>query len=250
MDRATHYSRGVDALEAHAYPQAVSELSAAKVLFVDYRDARTLEDQARAARSRPRRPRVRRRRRACRPSTPSSRRPASGSPPATPPARSRRCRRSRPETCGLALERSDAVRAASGSLATDLAAAASAALRRAQWGRAGSSPPALLVLEPSDDGRRDARRQAATGQELSAQLAKAERRGRGQWRTALRLALAVTAVRKDFPGAAALIADARTALAPKPEAHADATAAADRDHAVDRPAGGTSSGSSSQPPPP
>ena len=46
---ATHYARGVDALEAHAYPQAVSELSAAKVLFVDYRDARALEEQARRA---------------------------------------------------------------------------------------------------------------------------------------------------------------------------------------------------------
>ena len=40
---------------------------------------------------------------------------------------------------------------------------------------------------------------------------------RGQWREALRLALAVVAARKDFPGAAALVADARVALAPKPK---------------------------------
>ena len=67
-------------------------------------------------------------------------------------------------------------------------------------------------------GRR-ARRSSADGGEAAApKLAEAKAAARrGEWRTALRLALAVTAVRKDFPGAAALVADARVALTPKPK---------------------------------
>ena len=109
------------------------------------------------------------------------------------------------------------------------------------------------MLEPSSAEAAALAAKAGTGEELSARLAEARDAARhGQWRKALRLALAVTAVREGFPGAASVIADARKALAPKPKPSRTA-ATATHHHAGDvrrRHIGGSSSGSSSQPPPP
>ena len=117
----------------------------------------------------------------------------------------------------LALEKDEAAGPAA-ALAEDLAAAAKTAMQRAEWVRAGNLAAAYLVLDPSDEAIVALANRARTGERLRAQLAEANAAARrGQWRTALRLALAVTAVRKDFPGAAALVADARAALAPKPK---------------------------------
>ena len=115
--------------------------------------------------------------------------------------------------------------------------------------RRASFAAALLVLEPSEPSAEALAAKARTGAELSARLAKAKDAARhGKWREALRLALAVTAVRKDFPGAAAIIADARKALAPKPSPRPAAAPAAVTTAAPST--GGPSSGSTSQPPPP
>src|ERR1035437_1349261 len=46
---AAHYARGVDALKVHSYSMAVSEFSVARVLVFPYRNARSLEEQARRA---------------------------------------------------------------------------------------------------------------------------------------------------------------------------------------------------------
>ena len=96
-------------------------------------------------------------------------------------------------------------------------------MQEARWVRAGHFAAAYLVLDPSDEAMPRSLR-ARTGEKLRTELADARAAARrGQWRTALRMALAVVAVRKDFPGAAALVADARVALTPKPkppDAHA------------------------------
>ena len=59
---------------------------------------------------------------------------------------------------------------------------------------------------------------ARKGEQLRPKLDKAKSAAKaGRWRDALRLALVVAAVGKDFPGDAAVTADARRALAPKPK---------------------------------
>ena len=102
-------------------------------------------------------------------------------------------------------------------LAEDLAAASRRALRNAAWVQAGRLSAALLVLEPSSELAATLDARAQTGEDLSAKLGKAKDAARhGRWREALRMALAVLAAQKGFPGAAAVVADARHALAPKP----------------------------------
>ena len=44
---SAHYSRGVDALKSGSYAAAASELSAAKLIVLPYRDSKALADQAR-----------------------------------------------------------------------------------------------------------------------------------------------------------------------------------------------------------
>ena len=150
-------------------------------------------------------------------SSPSSRRPAPVSRPATWMASAPRCRRS--------------VGTSSGPRSTGAIRYGS---RRMHW-RWTSPPPragrsetrrgavpgvfaaALLVLEPSSELAVALGARARTGAELNAKLGEAKDAAqRGKWRAALRLALAVVAIQKDFPGAAAVVADARDALAPKP----------------------------------
>jgi len=131
-------------------------------------------------------------------------------------------------------------------LAEDLAAASRRALGNAAWVRAGRFAAALLVLEPSSELAVALGARARTGEDLSAKLGKAKHAARrGEWRAALRLALAVLAVQKGFPGAAAVVADARDALAPKPK-----PAAATPATAATQPAGGSTTTPPPQPPPP
>ncbi len=108
------------------------------------------------------------------------------------------------------------------------------------------------MLEPSSELAVALKARARTGAELRTKLGEAKDAAqRGQWRAALRLALAVIAVQKDFPGAAAVVADARDALAPKPKPVATqptpaATAAAPAPQA----GGGSATTTPPQPPPP
>jgi len=214
---AGHYGRGVAALEDGAYSRAISELSAANVLVFPYRDANALEEQARRALG-------------DRQSALQAEQARVDAIVAGLQTADRRLRagdagavlaaleRLPPADLGLAVEKDEAAASSSTALAKDLAAAAKTAMQRTQWVRAGSFAAAYLVLDPSDEAIVALANRARTGEKLRAQLAEAKAAARrGQWRQALRLALAVTAVRKDFPGAAALVAEARAALAPKPK---------------------------------
>jgi hypothetical protein len=214
---ATHYARGVEALKAHSYSTAVSEFSVARVLVFPYRDARSLEEQARRALL-----------------AEYARLDQAEARDAAVVAQL--------EDAGARLEAGDAAgvlialqaidaddvqatlakswtaRESAGVLAANLAVASRSALDKAAWGRAGHFAAALLVLEPSSERGQTLEARARTGEELSAKLGEAKDAARrGEWRAALRLALAVLAIRKGFPGAAAVVADARDALAPKPK---------------------------------
>ena len=214
---AGHYSRGVEALRAQAYSRAMGEFAAARIVVLPYRDAQALEDQARRALQAEEAARL----------AEDERMAAvvAGLERATARLRAG-------DTDGVlaalgALAPSDlrAATAAGGAavevadgLTEDLTAAAQQALQRAEWGRAGRFAEALLVLDPGGAQASSLAERALTGEKLKARLGEAEAAARrGQWREALRLALAVVAVREDFPGAAALVADARVALAPKPK---------------------------------
>jgi hypothetical protein len=152
---------------------------------------------------------------------------------------------------GAAKAADEEVRAAAAALADGLESAASTALSSNEWQRAGRFAAALLVLEPADEAGTTLAERARTGEELSAKLASARAAAQdGRWKEALRLALAVTAVRKSFPGAASLIADARKALAPKPTRAAEPEPAPEPAPVVTGGSSGGSSGGSTLPPPP
>ena len=214
---AGHYGRGVAALEDGAYSRAISEFSSANVIVFPYRDARALEEQARLALS----------------DRQSALQAEQTRVDAVVAGLGRADRRLQAGDAdgvlaalqglsqadlGLAVESDDAAAQSAAALAEDLTAAAKAAMQEAQWVRAGNFAAAYLVLDPSDEAIAALASRARTGEKLRAELADARAAARrGQWRTALRMALAVVAVRKDFPGAAALVADARVALTPKPK---------------------------------
>jgi hypothetical protein len=248
---AAHYARGVEALSNHSYSTAVSEFSVARVLVFPYRDARSLEEQARRA--------------------------LAAEDARYEQAEARRAAVvARLEEAGARLEAKDVdgvlaklqainnddlratldgsatARQLTDALAEDLAVASRRALGNAAWGRAGGFAAALLVLEPSSELGETFGARARIGEELSAKLGKAKDAARrGEWRAALRLALAVLAIKKDFPGAAAVVADARRALAPKPKpAVAQPAPAATTAASSTQPAGGSAPATPPQPPPP
>ena len=248
---ATHYARGVAALEDHAYSTAVSEFSVARVLVFPYWDARSLEEQARRALQAEdaRYEQVEARRAAV-----VAQLEKAGARLDAGDADGVRTTLQAIDVNDFqaALNRSASVRESADALALDLAAAARRALGNAAWGRAGRYAVALLVLEPSRDLAVALEARARTGAELSAKLGEAKDAARrGEWRTALRIALAVIGVQKDFPGAPAVVADARHALAPKPKPAATqpaplATMAATPPQA----GGGSGTTKPPQPPPP
>lgn len=248
---ASHYARGVDALRAGSYTTAVNELSSAKLFVVPYRDSQILADQARyelvaaAAGQEKARARVSlvtgaldQARAALGAGS------ADGVVKALSPLRAADVR--------AASRDSASVQTAAVALSERLAAAAEQALGRSEWARAGRFAAALLVLRPSTKSAKALAARAQTGAELAARLAKAKKAAHhGRWREALRLALAVTAVRKDFPGAASLVTQARKALAPKPKPKPVVTTAATPAATTTTPSGGgSSSNTPSQPPPP
>ena len=212
---ADHYARGVQAFKIHSYSLAAYEFSAARVLFFPYRDAQILEDQAQSA--------------AVDMAADALHKQAEAPVVALL------------EKAGARLDANDAngvlatlqaigaidlqatlagnatAREAADALARGLAIASRSALHNQAWDRAGRFAAALLQLEPSSQQAVNLASQARTGQDLSAKLGEAKDAARrGKWKMALRTALAVLAVQKDFPGAAAVVADARRALAPKP----------------------------------
>jgi hypothetical protein len=243
-----HYSRGVDALKYGSYAAAVSELSAAKLIVIPYRDSKALADQARtrlAAEI------VVGQQEAAREAAVSSALEQAGTALDAGDASAVVAALAPLSVSDLkaALKDSDQVRTAARRLEDRLTVAARTALGRSEWAPAQRYAAAVLVLDPLAQTATALGAKAKTGEALTARLAKARDAARhGRWRTALRLALAVTAARESFPGAAALVAEARKALAPKPSPKATATATVTT--TPPSTTGGTSSGSPPQPPPP
>jgi hypothetical protein len=213
---AAHYARGVRALKGHSYFLAAYEFSAARVLFFPYRDAQLLEDTAQRA--------------AVAIADDALRKPREAAVIGQLKKAGARLKANDADGVFTTLQAIDAVdlqtaldgngtvRESADALAKGLTAASRRALRNGAWGRARGFAAALLVLEPSSELAANLAARAQTGQDLSTKLHKAKDAARrGQWRVALRIALTVLAVQKDFPGAAAVVADARHALAPKPK---------------------------------
>ena len=245
---AGHYARGVEALNDHAYSAAAGELSAATVLGISYRDAASLEAQARRAADAEAAARAQEQERVS--AVVAKLEDAVARLDAGDSFGVLAALKAIPPRDLRATLQSDAgARQSADAMADDLAVSAATALQDAKWGRAGRLAAALLLLDPSSKPAVALATRAQTGQDLSAQLEKArEAARRGQWRTALRLAQAVVAVHKGFPGAAALIADARVALAPKPKPAP--TPAATVVAAPTPTTGGSTTTSPPQPPPP
>jgi hypothetical protein len=245
-----HYRRGVAALNDHSYAAAVSELSAAKLLVIPYRNAQALADKARlgAASEAAAQGQALARKNLLtgalqKASAALARGDVDGVVTALSPLPAKDVR--------AALSESPEVAASASTLAGQLATSAGQALSRSEWGHAERLAEALLVLRPSDQAAKALSAKAQTGAALGAKLAKARTEAsHGNWRSALRLALAVTAVDKDFPGASRLIAKARKALKPKPKPTPTPAATTPTTTAPATTTGGGSSGSSSQPPPP
>jgi hypothetical protein len=251
-----HYSRGVAALERGSYEEAVSELSSAKLLVVSYRDSSLLAEQAQhelavsAAGAEQTQARLQDVSAAL---TGASDALSAGTLPDVVVAL-----RAVSAADLRAVLRADAATAqAAHALAKDLTTEGRRALRKLAWGRAARSASALLMLDPSSVVGQRIADAAVAGQKASAKLAQAEAAARGgKWRKALRLALAVLATHKGFPGAQALVADAREALKPKPTPAATqtvttpATTTGSATSGSSGGSGGSSSGGSSGPAPP
>jgi hypothetical protein len=249
---ASHYARGVKALKAHSYATAVSEFSVARVFIIfPYRDARSLEEQARRAfvaeEARYRQVEARR-------AAVVARLEIAGARLGAGDADGVLATLQAIDAVDLqaALDRDATVRESVGALAKNLAAASRRALHNAAWGRAGRFAAALLVLEPSSELAVTLGARARTGEALSAKLGKAKDAARrGRWQEARRLALAVLAIRKDFPGAAAVVSDARRALAPRPKpAKTQPASAVTTVASPTQPSGGSAPATPPQPPPP
>ena len=253
LDASTHYSRGVAALESGRYAQAQAELSQADVLGVPYRDASVLVEQARrelvaqtagadaaAALKEEASAALAQAAGALEDGGVPQVLAALGSVPAA--------------DLQAVMKQDEAAAQAADALAKNLTTEGRKALSRLEWGRAGRFAAALLLLRPSSVAADEITGKAEAGQKLSARLADAKQAARGgEWRKALRLALAVQAARKDFPGAASLVADARKALRPKPQPTAAAAVTAPATTTTSggtSTGGGGSSGGSTQPPPP
>ena len=223
---AAHYARGVRALEVHSYTWAVTEFAAARFLAFPYRDARSLEEQARQALAAEE---ALRNRTDARQAGVVTQLEKASSQLEADDADGVLATLLAIKAADLqaALRGGGAARRPADMLATDLTLASRGALSHRAWRRAGSYAAALLILEPSSERAARLGARAQKGQDLSAMLGRAKDAARhGRWRTALRLGLAVLAAEKGFPGAAAVVADARHALAPKPKPAKTQTAAA------------------------
>jgi cell division septation protein DedD len=213
---AVRYGSGVEALKIHSYSRAAREFAAARVFGFPYRDARALEEQA--SRAAVGDVALRGQSEALRVAI-VARLQKAGARLAAGDAGGvlKTLQGIDQNDLQATLTSSETVRESADALALDLGAASRKALGNAAWGRAGHFAAALLLLEPSSKRAAALRAHARTGEDLSAELGQAKDAARrGKWRAALRLALAVLARQKGFPGAAAVVADARHALAPKP----------------------------------
>jgi cell division protein FtsB len=213
---AAHYERGKQALADEQYYAAIQELDAARIVVFSYRDAEALSAEAREALD-------------------------AGIAEAVRSARLE-------DTVRRLVERADAFVAKGAAedvervlaearervpdgplttnvltvslidaLTTKIGSAAREAIRATRWSVAGSYARALLAIDPEDEEAARLAARADLGAKLERQLGDARAAARrGQWRQALRLAQEIVAEWPGFPGAAALVREARTALKPEP----------------------------------
>lgn len=241
LNAQRHYSQGVVALEEGRYSDAVGEFSSADLLVIPYRDAAVLADEARGEILEETAGRQQAQARVddvtgALTSAEAALQAGSGAGVVTA------LRAVSAGDLKAVLREDSGARQTADALAKDLTTEGRKALGRLEWGRAGRYAAALLLLDPSSVVAGEITTKAAAGEKLSAKLAAAKAAARdGQWRNALRLALAVQAAHKGFPGAASLVADAREALKPKPKPTAAATVTAPTTSTTT--SGGTSTGS-------
>lgn len=208
---ASHYRRGQEALADEQYYAAIQEFDEARILFFSYRDAGTLSVRAReeldagiAAAVRSARQEDGVRRLVERALTDARRRVPEG--PLS--------------TNVFTLSLLD-------TLSGRLAEAAGDALAAAHWAAARAYAAALLAIDPADADGTALVERADLGARLERQLGDARAAARrGQWRQALRLAKAVLDEWPGFTGAAALVREAKAALAPRPRPTPTPTATA------------------------
>lgn len=213
---AGHYERGREAMAERRFGAAAEEFAAARILTFPYRDSTALADRAQeqleldAARTD-----LQRRQRAALADLlrqAADRLEAEDADGVIAALREARVLVPEGQLAGTTGQIAIATK-----LAASLSKAGAAALRDGRWRQAGSYAAALLLLDPSsDDGARITARGkngAALQNDLEAARAAARK---GEWRKSLRLAQAVLREWPGFPGAAAVVAAARTALRPKP----------------------------------
>ena len=254
LNAQRHYSQGVEALEDGRYHDAVSELAAADLVVISYRDSALLADNAR------RQIRVetggQQQAQARLEAVTASLAAATTAFENESIAEVVAALRSVPAAdLRAVLSEDDASRQAAKALAVDITTEGRKALTRLEWSRAARYAAALLLVDPASVVAGEITTKAEAVQKLSSKLAEAKAAARdGEWRKALRLALAVQTAHKGFPGAASLVADARVALKPKPQpaaaAAVTAPAATTTTSGGTTTGGGGSSGGSTQPPPP
>jgi hypothetical protein len=221
----SHYSRGRAALQIGAFATAADEFGRARLLWLPYRDANSLGQSARRSLDQA----------VARHQADAARR---GAALAQLQQASARLKAQDGQGVVVAVRTADArglqdvaaasfdVRRAVNALAADVAKAAQAALAARAWDRGHALLTALLILDPKNADLGALGKQAHLGDRLRADLEAARRAAqRRHWRAALRLALAVLAADKGFPGAADVAARARVALAPKPKPSATASSA-------------------------
>lgn len=212
---AAHYERGTAALAVRQYQLAAAEFSSASVLGASYRDADLrAQDALRFAQLTASGAVVRQRERRV---LDALKRAGSLLEPPRPAALIVALRRLDGEELRDLTAQASAVTDAVERLAKRLAARARRALAKARWGQAEQFALALAVLDPADKDAQALRKRAGAGRVLAQRMSVARSAARrGDWRIALRTARQVLAAQKGYPGAAALVADARRALAPKP----------------------------------
>lgn len=245
----THYRQGRDALARGEYATAVEEFAAARLFVIPYRDAEAL--RAKADRSLA----------------------AVGAAAAAQRRREAKIERllekagdrlTAGDTAGVAA----AVAAArdiapNGSLAvsTDAGDLVSGLARRfrdtiarrledGRWGDAERLASAWLTVEPASEAAASFLSTARDCASLQTKLDSARAAAaNGRWHAALRIALAVLDRRAGFPGAATLVAQARTALAPAATTSGEAAATSSSgSSSTSSGASSTSSGSTPAPP--
>lgn len=215
LNAAAHYERGTAALAARQYQLAAAEFSSASVLGASYKDANLrAQDALRFAQLTASGAVVRQRERRV---LDALKRAGSLLEPPRPAALIVALRRLDGEELRDLTAQASAVTDAVERLAKRLAARARRALAKARWGQAEQFALALAVLDPADRDAQALRKRAGAGRVLAQRMSVARSAARrGDWRIALRTARQVLAAQKGYPGAAALVADARRALAPKP----------------------------------